>query len=93
MLESTPDVRHYSYKEYPQRDLAVGCDIRGSLAFPIFDPSGQSCVGVLEIVGTEDDLHLEYIKARYVIAEVCLQHYNHAHQFFKFLLFDLLSYL
>lgn len=93
MLESTPDVRHYSCKEYPQRDLAVGCDIQGSLGFPIFDSSGQSCVGVLEIVGTEDDLHLEYIKARYVIAEVYLQHYNHPHEFFKFLLLYLLSYL
>ncbi|KAI8569867.1 hypothetical protein RHMOL_Rhmol02G0310600 [Rhododendron molle] len=48
--ESTPYVGHYSLKEYPQRDLALSCGIVSSLALPVFDHSGHTCVGVLEIV-------------------------------------------
>ncbi|CAL5441001.1 unnamed protein product [Camellia sinensis] len=50
--ESTPNVRYYSCKEYPQRDHAIVCNIWGSRAIPLFEPSRQDCVGVLEIVTT-----------------------------------------
>ncbi|KAI8569869.1 hypothetical protein RHMOL_Rhmol02G0310800 [Rhododendron molle] len=48
--ESTPDVEHYTLKEYPQRDLALRCKIGSSWAEPVFDHSSHACVGVLEIV-------------------------------------------
>ncbi|KAG5563478.1 hypothetical protein RHGRI_006041 [Rhododendron griersonianum] len=48
--ESTPDVKHYSLEEYPQRDLALRCKIESSLALPVFDHSSRTCLGVLEIV-------------------------------------------
>ncbi|CAL5359383.1 unnamed protein product [Camellia sinensis] len=50
--ESTPNVRYYSCKEYPRRDHAIACNIWGSQVIPLFEPSRQDCVGVLEIVTT-----------------------------------------
>ncbi|CAL5349171.1 unnamed protein product [Camellia sinensis] len=54
--ESTPNVEFYSITEYPQRDDALRCGVRESLAFPVFEPSTQRCVGVIEVVTLEDDL-------------------------------------
>ncbi|KAG5512929.1 hypothetical protein RHGRI_038660 [Rhododendron griersonianum] len=48
--ESTPEVEHYTLKEYPQRDLALRCKIGSSFALPVFEHSSHTCVGVLEIV-------------------------------------------
>ncbi|XP_058203689.1 protein NLP7-like isoform X1 [Rhododendron vialii] len=48
--ESTPDARHYTLKEYPQRDLALHCGIGSSWAEPVFHHFSHTCVGVLEIV-------------------------------------------
>ncbi|KAF7151404.1 hypothetical protein RHSIM_Rhsim02G0247800 [Rhododendron simsii] len=48
--ESAPSVKYYSEKEYPQRDLALRCNINGSWALPVFEHSSHNCVGVLEIV-------------------------------------------
>ncbi|KAF7113068.1 hypothetical protein RHSIM_RhsimUnG0164300 [Rhododendron simsii] len=48
--ESNPEVKHYTLKEYPQRDLALRCGIESSWAVPVFDHSSHTCVGVLEIV-------------------------------------------
>ncbi|KAG5563474.1 hypothetical protein RHGRI_006037 [Rhododendron griersonianum] len=48
--ESTPDVKYYTLKEYPQRDLALRCEIESSWALPVFEHSSRTCVGVLEIV-------------------------------------------
>ncbi|KAG5563520.1 hypothetical protein RHGRI_006078 [Rhododendron griersonianum] len=48
--ESTPKVKLYTLKEYPQRDLALRCKIGSSWAVPVFDHSSHTCVGVLEIV-------------------------------------------
>ncbi|KAF7114762.1 hypothetical protein RHSIM_RhsimUnG0077800 [Rhododendron simsii] len=48
--ESNPFVELYTLKEYPQRDLALCCEIGSSLAVPVFDHSSHTCVGVLEIV-------------------------------------------
>ncbi|XP_058203631.1 protein NLP7-like isoform X2 [Rhododendron vialii] len=48
--ESAPSVKYYSEKEYPQRNLALRCNINGSWALPVFEHSSHTCVGVLEIV-------------------------------------------
>ncbi|XP_028075818.1 protein NLP7-like [Camellia sinensis] len=48
--ESTPNVEWYSIKEYSQRNDALRCGVKQSLAFPVFEPSTQRCVGVLEVV-------------------------------------------
>ncbi|GMH09317.1 hypothetical protein Nepgr_011158 [Nepenthes gracilis] len=50
LLEWTPNVQYYSSKEYPRLNHAKHYNVRGSLALPVFEPSGQSCVGVLEII-------------------------------------------
>ncbi|XP_028099557.1 protein NLP7-like [Camellia sinensis] len=54
-LESTLDVRYYSTEEHPQGSHAVHCNVTQSLALPVFDPSSQSCVGVLELVTLTHD--------------------------------------
>ncbi|XP_058203696.1 protein NLP7-like [Rhododendron vialii] len=48
--EHAPDVKHYTLKEYPQRDLALHCGIQSSWAVPVFHHFSHTCVGVLEIV-------------------------------------------
>jgi len=48
--ESIPKVEYYTPREYPQRDLALRCEIQGSCVVPVFEHSSQTCVGVLEIV-------------------------------------------
>ncbi|KAG5563481.1 hypothetical protein RHGRI_006044 [Rhododendron griersonianum] len=58
--ESTPGVEHYTLKEYPQSDLALDCGICGSWALPVFEHSSDTCVGVLEIVCTDDVSDLRY---------------------------------
>ncbi|KAK7391359.1 hypothetical protein VNO78_19774 [Psophocarpus tetragonolobus] len=50
--EWTPNVLYYSSKEYPRRDHAEHYNVRGTLALPVFEPSMQSCVGVLELIMT-----------------------------------------
>ncbi|KAF5936064.1 hypothetical protein HYC85_027193 [Camellia sinensis] len=45
LLESTPNVQYYSRKEYPQRDRAISCNIKQSLAVPLFEPSTRCCIG------------------------------------------------
>ncbi|KAG5512921.1 hypothetical protein RHGRI_038653 [Rhododendron griersonianum] len=52
--ESTPHVKHYTLKEYPQRDLALRCEIGQSWGLPVFEDSSRTCVGVLEIVSLYD---------------------------------------
>ncbi|CAL5392797.1 unnamed protein product [Camellia sinensis] len=54
--ESTPNVEFYSITEYPQRDHALRCGVRESLAFPVFESSTQRCVGVIEVVTSEKHL-------------------------------------
>lgn len=48
--EWTPNVQYYSCKEYPRRVHAQCFNVQGSLALPVFEPSGQSCVGVVELI-------------------------------------------
>ncbi|XWS38199.1 hypothetical protein CRYUN_Cryun19dG0110100 [Craigia yunnanensis] len=50
--EWTPNVQYYSSKEYSRLDHALHYNVQGTLALPVFEPSRQSCVGVLELVMT-----------------------------------------
>lgn len=50
--EWTPNVQYYSSKEYPRLSHALHYNVQGTLALPVFDPSGQSCLGVLELIMT-----------------------------------------
>lgn len=50
--EWTPNVQYYSILEYPRRTHAQNLNVQGSLALPVFEPSGESCVGVLELIMT-----------------------------------------
>lgn len=52
--EWTPNVQYYSSKEYPRLSYALLYNVRGSLALPIFEPSEQSCVGVVELITTSE---------------------------------------
>ncbi|XP_028087087.1 protein NLP6-like [Camellia sinensis] len=53
-LEFTPNVQYYSCKEYPQRDHAISCNIKLSLAIPLFQSYTRSCIGVIEMVSTTE---------------------------------------
>ncbi|XP_062074616.1 protein NLP6-like [Humulus lupulus] len=55
--EWTPNVQYYSICEYPRLDHAQHYNVRGSLALPVFEPSGQACVGVLELVMTSEKIN------------------------------------
>ncbi|KAL0340572.1 UNVERIFIED_CONTAM: protein NLP7 [Sesamum radiatum] len=59
--ESSPDLRLYSTKEHPLRDLIACCGLRGYVAWPVFDLSLTQCLGVLELLildgGIEEDCH------------------------------------
>ncbi|KZV20231.1 hypothetical protein F511_01088 [Dorcoceras hygrometricum] len=48
--EWTPDVRFFKQEEYPRVNHAYHYDVRGSLAFPVFEPGSGRCLGVVEIV-------------------------------------------
>jgi len=55
--EWTPNVQYYSSREYPRRNHAQNNNVQGSLALPVFEASGQSCVGVLEIIMTSPKIN------------------------------------
>ncbi|KAK1301780.1 Protein NLP3 [Acorus calamus] len=55
--EWTPNVQYYSRKEYPRLSHALNYDVRGTLALPVFEPSGQSCVGVVEVIMTSQKIN------------------------------------
>ncbi|KAL2902919.1 Protein NLP7 [Bienertia sinuspersici] len=55
--EWTPDVQYYTSKEYPRVDHAKHFNVRGTLALPVLEPSGQSCVGVLELIMTSQKIN------------------------------------
>ncbi|KAL3539145.1 hypothetical protein ACH5RR_002511 [Cinchona calisaya] len=50
--EWTPDVRFFKREEYPRVNDAQQCNIRGSLALPVFEQGSGTCLGVVEIVST-----------------------------------------
>ncbi|OVA08238.1 Phox/Bem1p [Macleaya cordata] len=55
--EWTPNVQYYSKNEYPRLNHALHYNVRGTLALPVFEPSGQSCVGVLELIMTSQKVN------------------------------------
>ncbi|KAK4400276.1 protein NLP7 [Sesamum angolense] len=55
--EWTPNVQYYSSKEFPRLNHALHYNVRGTLALPVFEPSGQSCVGVLELIMTSQKIN------------------------------------
>ncbi|XP_019151515.1 PREDICTED: protein NLP6-like isoform X2 [Ipomoea nil] len=55
--EWTPNVQYYSSKEFPRLSHALDYNVQGTLALPIFEPSGQSCVGVLELIMTSQKIN------------------------------------
>ncbi|KAG7659758.1 RWP-RK domain [Arabidopsis suecica] len=50
--EWTPDVRFFKNEEYPRVQHAQDCDVRGTLAIPVFEQGSQICLGVIEVVMT-----------------------------------------
>lgn len=48
--EWTPNVQFYSRKEYLRVEDAQRCDVRGTLAVPVFEASSRDCVAVIELV-------------------------------------------
>ncbi|KAJ0047687.1 hypothetical protein Pint_14881 [Pistacia integerrima] len=55
--EWTPNVQYYSSNEYSRLDHALNHNVRGSMALPVFEPSGQSCVGVIELIMTSQKIN------------------------------------
>ncbi|XVF12931.1 hypothetical protein REPUB_Repub08aG0162400 [Reevesia pubescens] len=57
MPEWTPNVQFYSSREYSRLDHALQFNVQGTLALPVFEPSRQSCVGVLELIMTSQKIN------------------------------------
>lgn len=55
--EWTPNVQYYTSKEFSRLNHALHCDVRGTLALPVFEPSGQYCVAVLELIMTSQKIN------------------------------------
>lgn len=55
--EWTPNVQYYSSKEYSRLDHALLYNVRGTLALPVFEPSGPSCVAVIELILTSQKIN------------------------------------
>ncbi|XP_027358686.1 protein NLP7-like isoform X2 [Abrus precatorius] len=55
--EWTPNVQYYSSKEYQRLNHAQHYNVRGTLALPVFEPPGQSCVAVLELIMTSPKIN------------------------------------
>lgn len=55
--EWTPNVQYYSSEEFPRLNHALHYNVRGTLALPVFEPSGQVCVGVLELIMTSQKIN------------------------------------
>lgn len=49
--EWTPNVQFYTSQEYSRVKEAQRCDVRGSIAVPVFDPLTRKCLAVIELVG------------------------------------------
>ncbi|KAE9455986.1 hypothetical protein C3L33_12103, partial [Rhododendron williamsianum] len=58
--ESAPNVEHYSVNEYPQSHLGSHCPIKAAWAVPVFEHSSQTCVGVLELVSSMENVAFWY---------------------------------
>ncbi|KAJ4879565.1 Protein NLP4 [Raphanus sativus] len=56
--EWTPDVRFFRSEEYPRVYHAQDCDVRGTLAIPVFEQGSKVCLGVIEVVMTTEMVKL-----------------------------------
>ncbi|KAF2590931.1 hypothetical protein F2Q70_00040270 [Brassica cretica] len=56
--EWTPDVRFFRSEEYPRVHHAQDCDVRGTLAIPVFEQGSKVCLGVIEVVMTTEMVKL-----------------------------------
>ncbi|KAL3621537.1 hypothetical protein CASFOL_036449 [Castilleja foliolosa] len=50
--EWTPDVRFFTWDEYPRVGHAQQFDVRGTLAVPVLEQGSRNCLGVIEVVLT-----------------------------------------
>ncbi|KAK6939080.1 PB1 domain [Dillenia turbinata] len=48
--EWSPDVRFFRSDEYARVHHARRCDVRGTLALPVFEQGSRTCLGVIEVV-------------------------------------------
>ncbi|KAK2978640.1 hypothetical protein RJ640_019097 [Escallonia rubra] len=55
--EWTPNVQYYSSIEYPRLNHALHYNVQGTVALPVFERSGQSCVGVVELIMTKQKIN------------------------------------
>lgn len=55
--EWSPDVRLFGQDEYPRVNYAFMCDVRGSVALPVFERGSGDCLGVVEIVTTTQKIN------------------------------------
>ncbi|KAK9144035.1 hypothetical protein Syun_013435 [Stephania yunnanensis] len=55
--EWTPNVQYYSSKEYSRLGHALHYNVRGTVALPVFEPSGHFCVGVVELIMTSQKIN------------------------------------
>ncbi|KAK7380317.1 hypothetical protein VNO78_32825 [Psophocarpus tetragonolobus] len=55
--EWTPNVQYYTSKEYQRLNHAQHYNVRGTLALPVFELAGQSCVAVLELIMTSQKIN------------------------------------
>nr|GEU71886.1 protein NLP7-like isoform X1 [Tanacetum cinerariifolium] len=55
--EWTPNVQYYSPREYQRLSHALTYNVCGTMALPVFEPNGQSCVGVLELILTSQKIN------------------------------------
>ena len=54
--EWTPDVSYFSRAEYPRKNHAKKFNIKGSFAVPVFERSSRTCLAVIEVVTTTQDV-------------------------------------
>eukprot|EP00850_Spirogloea_muscicola_P022640 SM000305S11798 [mRNA] locus=s305:53409:61216:+ [translate_table: standard] len=54
--EWSPNVQYYTSQEYLRVHHAQRCDVRGTLAAPVFRKGTRDCVAVLELVMTGEDV-------------------------------------
>ncbi|XP_006643969.3 protein NLP3 [Oryza brachyantha] len=55
--EWTPNVQYYSSTEYPRLNHAISYNVHGTVALPVFDPSIQSCIAVVELIMTSKKIN------------------------------------
>uniref|UniRef100_A0A0D9Y5S9 RWP-RK domain-containing protein n=1 Tax=Oryza glumipatula TaxID=40148 RepID=A0A0D9Y5S9_9ORYZ len=55
--EWTPNVQYYSSTEYPRLNHAISYNVHGTVALPVFDPSVQNCIAVVELIMTSKKIN------------------------------------